>query len=255
MARALFDVSGKTVVVTGGSRGIGAMIAEGFVSAGAAVVITARKEAELAATAERLGQIGRCDALPADLSTPEGRAAFADGVAALHERVEVLVNNAGATWGAPLDEFPDSGWEKVLSVNLTAPFDLTKRFLPLLREAATAEDPARVIMIGSVDGLRVPVAESYPYSATKAGIHMLTRHLARRLGPEHITVNAIAPGPFHSKMTAFVLDEHSDQVAATLPLGRIGTPEDMAGTTIFLSSRAGSYITGTVLPVDGGHRA
>ena len=169
--------------------------------------------------------------------------------------MHVLVNNAGASWGAPLDEFPESGWDKVVDLNLKAPFDLTRRMLELMRSAATAADPARVIMIGSVDGLRVPAVESYPYSASKAGVHMLTRHLARRLGGEHVTVNAIAPGPFRSKMTAFMLDEHSDEVAAGLPLGRIGEPDDMAGAAIYLSSRAGAYVTGAVIPVDGGYAA
>ena len=251
----LFSVAGKAVVVTGGSRGIGAMIAEGFVRSGARVIITARKAEACDATAERLSAHGTCVSIPADLSSEEGRAAFAAAVAEREPALHVLVNNAGATWGAPLDEFPASGWDKVMNVNLGAPFALTQLLLPQLRAAASAEDPARIVNIASVDGMRVPQMESYSYSASKAGLIMLTRHLALRLAGEHITVNAIAPGPFPSKMIAFLLDEHADEVAATVPLGRIGEPEDMAGTALFLSSRAGSYLTGAVIPVDGGIRA
>ena len=157
--------------------------------------------------------------------------------------------------GRAADEFPESGWDKVLDVNLKGLFELTRLLLPALREGVRDGDPARVINIGSIDGLRVPPMENYSYSAAKAGVHMLTRHLSRRLGPERITVNAIAPGPFPSKMTAFMLDEHADDVAATVPLGRIGEPEDMAGTALFLASRAGAYVNGAVLPVDGGIQA
>ncbi|MFI6484055.1 SDR family oxidoreductase [Nonomuraea sp. NPDC050663] len=243
----LFNVSGKTVVVTGGSRGIGRMVAQGFADAGAAVFISARKSAEVTAAAEEIG----CTGVVADLSTPEGIATL---VEALPERVDVLVNNAGATWGAPLEEFPESAFDKLWNINVKGVFFLTQQLLPNLRKAASAEDPARVINVGSVDGIRVPALESYPYSATKAGVHMLTRHLARQLASEHITVNAIAPGPFESKMMAFALDDPGTRraIAGSVPLGRIGSPEDMAGTAIFLASRAGAYLTGTVIPVDGG---
>lgn len=243
----LFSVEGKNVVVTGGSRGIGRMIAAGFVEAGAKVYISARKAAEVGKTAAELG----CEAVPADLSTPEGIAALA---AILPERVDVLVNNAGATWGAPLEEYPEHAFDKLWGINVKGVFYLTQKLLPRLRVAASADDPARVINIGSIDGLRVPSMENYAYSAAKAGVHMLTRHLARQLAPEHITVNAIAPGPFESKMMAFALNDPAtrDLVAGSVPLGRIGRPDDMAGAAIFLASRAGAYLTGTIIPVDGG---
>lgn len=246
----LFSVEGKTVVVTGGSRGIGRMIASGFVDAGATVYISSRKAAEVGKTAAELG----CTAIPADLSTREGVSTLFEAVAQRETRLDVLVNNAGATWGAPLEEYPEHAFDKLWGINVKGVFHLTQRFLPLLRAAASPENPARVINIGSVDGLRVPAMESYAYSAAKAAVHMLTRHLSQRLAGESITVNAIAPGPFESKMMAFALDDPAmrEAVVSHVPLGRIGSPEDMAGTAIFLSSRAGAYLTGTVIPVDGG---
>jgi NAD(P)-dependent dehydrogenase (short-subunit alcohol dehydrogenase family) len=251
----LFSVEGKAVVVTGGSRGIGRMIAEGFVSAGARVIITARKAEASDETARELSELGEIVSIPGDLSTTEGRHAFAQAVHEREPALHVLVNNAGANWGAPLEEYPESGWDKVHELNVKGLFELTRLLLPTLRASATAPDPARVINIGSIDGIRVPTFDNFAYSASKAAVHMITRHVARRLAGEHITVNAIAPGPFPSKMMAFVLDEHEEEVAAGVPLGRIGQPEDMAGTAIFLSSRAGAYLTGTVIPVDGGIQA
>lgn len=250
----LFDVSGKTALVTGGSRGIGFMIAQGLLRAGATVFISSRKADELEAAAEQLRQDGQCEAIPADVSSPEGARALGEAVRSRADTLGILVNNAGATWGAPLEEFPGSGWDRALHTNLEGVFHLTVSLLPALRAAASESDPARVVNIGSVDGIRVPVMESYSYSASKAAVHMLTRHLAKRLAPEHITVNAIAPGPFESKMMAFMLrDEESRQaVEAMVPLGRIGRPDDAAGLTIFLCSRAGSYLTGAVIPLDGG---
>jgi len=250
----LFDISGKAALVTGGSRGIGEMIARGLVQAGARVLVASRKTAELEATAERLREHGECEAITSDLSSPEGAAELA---ASVHERfptLHILVNNAGATWGAPLDEFPASGWDRVLHTNVEGVFHLTTALLPALRSAAAAEDPARVINIGSIDGLRPPVMDNYSYSASKAAVHMLTRHLAKRLAAENITVNAIAPGPFQSKMTAFMLDqpESRSQVEQLVPLRRIGRPDDVVGLTVMLASRAGSYLTGTVIPLDGG---
>jgi NAD(P)-dependent dehydrogenase (short-subunit alcohol dehydrogenase family) len=248
----LFSVKGKVAVVSGGSRGIGAMIARGFVEAGAKVYISARKAAECAATAEELSKNGTCIAIPADLSTEAGCRAVADAVAARETALDILVNNAGANWGAPLAEFPDSGWDKVLALNVKGVFNLTRALVPLLEKGAKPGDPARIINIGSIDGLRVPMLETYSYSASKAAVHHLTRVLAVQLAPRGITVNAVAPGPFESKMMAATLDRFRDAIVATCPLGRIGEPEDMAGVAIYLASRAGAYVTGVVIPVDGG---
>lgn len=243
----LFSIAGKTALVTGGSRGIGRMIAAGFAEAGATVYISSRKAEDLEATAAELS----ATALPANLSTEEGCRGLAEEIAARHDRLDILVNNAGATWGAPLDEHDEAAFERVLALNVKGVFHLTKFLTPLLRAAGTAEEPARVINIGSIDGLRVPAMETFSYSASKAAVHQLTRHLARTLAPS-VTVNAIAPGPFESKMMAATLAAFGDQIAASAPLKRIGRPSDMAGAAIFLASRAGAYVTGAVLPVDGG---
>ncbi len=248
----LFGIAGKVAVVTGGSRGIGRMIAEGYVRSGARVYITARKAEACEATAAELSEVGECVALPGDLSTEAGCNAFAAEVAGREERLDILVNNAGATWGAPLTEYPDDAWDKVLGVNVKGVFHLTRALLPQLRAAASPESPARVINVGSIDGIQVPMLETYAYSASKAAVHQLTRHLAKRLASEHVTVNAIAPGPFPSKMMAATLEHFSDEIIAGCPLGRIGVPGDMAGVAIYLASRAGSYVTGAVVPVDGG---
>ncbi|WP_205697866.1 SDR family oxidoreductase [Conexibacter sp. SYSU D00693] len=250
----LFDVRGKVALVTGGSRGIGLMMADALVRAGAEVIISSRKADDCARAVEGLAQHGRATAIPADVSTPEGARELAAAVGERTERLHLLFNNAGATWGAPIEEFPPAGFDKVLDLNVKGVFHLTVALLDRLRAAATPQDPARVVNVGSVDGLRVPAMESYSYSASKAAVHMLTRHLAKRLAGEAITVNAIAPGPFESKMTAFMLQDEAsrDAVASTVPLGRIGTPDDIAGVTLLLSSRAGAYLTGVVLPVDGG---
>lgn len=250
----LFDVSGKVAVVTGGSRGIGEMIAEGLVSNGVRVYITARKAAACDATAERLSTIGECISVPADLSTEEGVRTVSEAVAEREDKLHILVNNAGAAWGAPIDEFPEAGFDKVLDVNVKAPFMLTQSLLPLLRAAASVEDPARVIMTGSIDGIRVPLGDNFSYSASKAGIHMLARHMAHFMNDDNITVNCIAPGPFESKMMGYLLDDPKTRagIEASVPMRRIGRPEDMAGAVLFLASRAGSYLTGAVIPVDGG---
>jgi NAD(P)-dependent dehydrogenase (short-subunit alcohol dehydrogenase family) len=250
----LFDVSGKTALVTGGSRGIGLMIARGLVQAGARVIVSSRKSADVEAAAKELAVLGDCHAIPADISTYEGAHALAAATREHFPSLDILVNNAGAGWGAPLEEFPASGWDKVTHTNVEGVFHLTVALLAALRAAADREDPARVINIGSIDGLRTPSLENYSYSASKAAVHMLTRHLAKRLASEHITVNAIAPGPFQSKMTAFMLDDPDsrEMVEQLVPLGRIGRPDDVAGLTLFLCSRAGAYMTGTVIPLDGG---
>ncbi|HEY2575610.1 MAG TPA: SDR family oxidoreductase [Streptosporangiaceae bacterium] len=248
----LFDLTGKTAVVTGGTRGIGLMIARGLLQAGARVYISSRKPEGCAAAEQELSQYGRVAAIPADLSTEAECLRLASEVGQREQSLNVLVNNAGATWGAPIEEFPAAAWDKVTDLNLKAPFYLTRAFLPLLEEAGTRDDPARVINIGSIDGLRVPPLQTYAYSATKAGLHHMTRVLARELGPRHVTVNAVAPGPFESKMMAATLEAFGEAIAEAAPLRRIGRPDDMAGVAIYLASRAGAYVTGAVIPVDGG---
>jgi NAD(P)-dependent dehydrogenase (short-subunit alcohol dehydrogenase family) len=247
----LFSIAGKTALVTGGSRGIGLMIARGYVEAGARVYISSRKADVLDEVAAELSKVGECHAIAADLSSEAECRRLAEAIAARESTLDILVNNAGATWGAPLEQFDEAAWERALALNVEGVFHLTKFLLPLLEEAGTADDPARVITIGSIDGIRVPLMENYSYSASKAAVHMLTRHLAKRLAPE-ITVNAIAPGPFESKMMAATLEAFGEQIAAGTPLKRIGRPDDMAGAAIYLASRAGAYLTGAVIPVDGG---
>ena len=236
----LFDVSGKVVLVTGGSRGIGEMIARGFVDAGAKVYISSRKADVCEALAAELSANGgTCIALPADLSTEAEcqRLAFELG--------------QRETWGAPMAETDETAFERVLALNVKGVFHLTKFLRPMLDKAGTAEAPARVINIGSIDGIHVPIMETFAYSTSKAAVHQLTRHMAKSMAPK-VTVNAIAPGPFESKMMKATLDAFGDSIAAGAPMKRIGRPSDMAGTAIFLASPAASYITGVILPVDGG---
>jgi NAD(P)-dependent dehydrogenase (short-subunit alcohol dehydrogenase family) len=248
----LFDIAGKTALVTGGSRGIGLMIARGYVEAGAQVYISSRKADVCDEVAAELSKIGTCMSIPADLSRDGECERLAAAVAQREPRLDILVNNAGASWGAPLADYPAEAWDKVMTLNAKSPFLLTRALVPALEAAGTADDPARVINIGSIDAIQVPLLETYAYSTSKAAVHQLTRHLARQLGPRNITVNAIAPGPFESKMMAATLRDFGDSIARSSPLGRIGRPDDMAGVAIYLASRAGAYVTGAVIPVDGG---
>ncbi len=248
---ALFDLSGRHVLVTGATQGIGEMLARGFHAAGATVHLSARTAADCDALVAELGE--RATALPADVSDAEGCTELARTLGERTDRLDVLVNNAGTSWGAPLEEYPDGAWDKVLGLNLKSPFNLSVACLPLLRAAATPQSPARIINVGSVDGMSVPRWESYAYSSSKAAIHHLTRHLAHRLAPEHVTVNAIAYGVFPSRMTRFAFEAEGDEIVAAIPLGRSGLPEDAVGVAVLLASRAGAWMTGTVIPVDGGY--
>jgi len=248
----LFSIKDKVALVTGGSRGIGLMIARGYVEAGARVYVSSRKKDSCERVAAELSKIGTCIPMPADCGTQAGCEGLARAVAERESKLHILVNNAGANWGAPLAEYPDDAWDKVLALNVKAIFHLTRACLPLLKAAASPADPARVINIGSIDGLRVPLLETYAYSASKAAVHHLTRALAIRLAPDSITVNAVAPGPFESKMMHETLERFRDAIVGSCPLGRIGEPEDMQGVAIYLASRAGAYVTGAVVPVDGG---
>lgn len=251
----LFDVSGRTALVTGASIGIGAMIAEGLVRAGARVWICSRKAEDISARAEELGRFGECHGIAADLSSQAGIDGLAEALGAATSSLDILVNNAGTSWAAPLESYPRAGFEKVVNLNLVAPFMLTQRLLPLLTSAASKDNPARIVNIASIDGTRPPELDSFAYSASKSGMIMLTRHLAKRLAADSITVNAIAPGIFESKMTAFWFDEcHPAHVPLpTIPLAnRPGDAEDIAGAVIYLCSRAGRHVTGVTLPVSGG---
>ena len=246
----MFSLQGRSALITGGSRGIGRMIAEGFLRQGARVYISARKAEACDATAKELSAIGHCVSLPGDVSTLEGVQQLVAALQQHEQTLDILVNNAGAAWGAPYDEFPESGWDKVVDLNLKAPFFLTQALTPMLRAAAT-DHLAKVIHIASIDGVSVNPQETYSYAASKAGLIHLTRRMALKLAPERIAVSAIAPGAFASTMNKDARD-HADEVSRRIPLGRIGTPEDMAGAAIFLASRAGDYVVGSTLIVDGG---
>ena len=235
----LFSLKGRSALITGGSRGIGRMIAEGFLRAGARVYISARKADACDATAAELSVIGPCVSLPADVSTQGGVQQLVAAYQQHEKSLDILVNNAGAAWGAPYEEFPESGWDKVVDLNLKAPFFLTQALTPLLKRAAT-DHLAKVIHIASIDGVSVNPQETYSYAASKAGLIHLTRRMALKLAPERIAVSAIAPGAFASTMNKDARD-HGDEVAQRIPLGRIGTPEDMAGAAIYLASRATTW--------------
>ncbi|MBI5264481.1 MAG: SDR family oxidoreductase [Bradyrhizobium sp.] len=254
MFKDLFSLKGRVALVTGGSRGIGRMIAAGFLAQGAArVYITARKAPACEATAKELSAEhgGECIALPIDISSLAGVEMLAGEIMKREPKLDILVNNAGAAWGADFDEFPESGWDKVMNLNVKSPFFLTKALAGLLRAAASAERPAKVINIASIDGIFVNPLETYSYAASKAGLIHLTRRMAVKLIPDHVVVTAIAPGPFASDMNRAARD-HADGVAAKVPAGRVGNDEDMAGAAIYLASRAGDYVVGATLTVDGG---
>jgi NAD(P)-dependent dehydrogenase (short-subunit alcohol dehydrogenase family) len=249
----LFNVVGKTVLITGGSRGIGRSIAEGFVKAGAQVYICARNAEVADQAAQELSEHGECHAMTANLASVEGCRTFAAEFAERVDRLDVLINNAGAIWAETLTDYPESGWDKVFDVNTKGPFFLIQALLPLIEAAAVPQDPARIINVGSINAIRVPDHETYAYSASKAAVHQLSRHLAKQLAPKSVTVNVIAPGMFESKMLKATLKEKgADVVLGPVPLKRFAGPSDMAGAAIFLASPAAAYVTGVILPVDGG---
>ncbi len=251
------DLKGKVALVTGGSRGLGEFIAEALVKAGAKVYVSSRKAEVCDATARELSQYGECISLPLDLASMSGVDALAAGIAGRETKLDILVNNAGATWGAPLDDFPESGWDRVVDLNVKSVFFLTQKLLPLLRAAAKACDPARVINIGSIAGTHVGGGDNYSYKVSKAAVHHLTRDLAGRLGREGILVNAIAPGPFETKMMEFALrdPESKRRIEQSIPLGRVGVAADIAGVALFLCAPESAYLTGAVIPLDGGSAA
>ena len=247
----LFSLEGRVAVITGGSRGIGRMIARGFLEYGAKVYITARKAEACDAAAAELSSLGPCVSLPHDLSSLDGCRAFAGALGERERGIHALVNNAGAAWAADFDEFPENGWDKVMNLNLKSPFFLTQMLHPMLKAAASEARPAKVINIASIDGIKLNPLETYSYHASKAALIYLTRRIAARLVQDHIVVNAIAPGPFASDMNRAARDR-PDLVAARTPLRRIGRDEDMAGAAIYLASRAGDYVVGETIAVDGG---
>lgn len=252
----LFNVSGKVALVTGGSSGLGYMIAAGLLQGGVRVYIASRKADRCQAAAEELGLLGECIALAADVTVPEQRQALAAELTAREPGgLSILVNNAGANWGAEIADYPDAAFDKVMSTNVNAVFALTRDLLPMLKAAASKEDPARVVNIGSMDGLQVPIVQRVPtfaYSASKAALHHLTRALAVDLAADRITVNAVAPGFFPSKMTDYVIEKYRRDIEDDCPLGRLGQAEEIIGAVLYLCARSGAYTTGVVMPVDGG---
>jgi NAD(P)-dependent dehydrogenase (short-subunit alcohol dehydrogenase family) len=246
----LFGLQGKVALITGGSRGIGAMFVEGFLAAGCErIYISARKGPQIAAAVEKFGD--RVIGIPGDVSTVEGCKALAAEIAKREDKLDILINNAGAAWGAPFEEFPEAGWDKVMDVNVKGPFFLTQALFPLLKAAGTPDRPAKVVNVGSIDGMRLNPWDTWSYHASKSSILYLTKRMAATLVKDNIIVTAIAPGAFESEMNRAARD-HGDEVAKGIPARRIGTPEDMAAAAIYLCSRAGDYVIGETLTVDGG---
>lgn len=251
----LFSLAGKTVLVTGGAKGIGHMIAQSLVKAGATVYIASRSTEDCARVAKELSAYGVCRAIPADLSTMEGIHALVDKITTKENSLDVLVNNSGKTWGASLEEYPESAWDSVMTLNVKSPFYLVQKLLPLLEKSATADDPARIINIGSISALTSETLNAYAYVASKAAIHQLTRALARDLVLRHINVNAIAPGFFPSKMTRHYLDDGAlkEQLSMDIPMRRMGRPDEIGALAIYLASSASAFMTGNILALDGGY--
>lgn len=249
----LFSVANKSVLITGGSRGIGLSIAEGYVRAGARVYICGRSAEACDAAAKELRRFGNCTALPCDVASADGRASLVKALRKHEDSLDILINNAGALWAAPLDEYPEAGWQKVYDLNVKATFFLIQALLPMLEVNATAQDPGRIVNIGSANAMRIPTYETYAYASSKAAVHHLTRHLAGQLAPRFITANVIAPGRFPSKMqAATIARDGEDEIVGPIPLKRLGSDLDISAAAIYLTSRAGAYLTGAVIPVDGG---
>jgi NAD(P)-dependent dehydrogenase (short-subunit alcohol dehydrogenase family) len=251
----IFDISGKTALVTGGTSGIGLMIATALVKRGVRTWITGRDQAQGDAVAAQLARGGQCAALAADLAEANGPARLAAGFARREAALHILINNAGASERGTIDTLSVADWDMVMDVNLRAPFFLVQQLLPQLRAAATAADPARIINVGSIGGAHIPNWEAFPYGASKAGLHHLTRALTKRLGREHIIANAIAPGPFPSRLTDTASDTVKKSVQTYVPLGRAGEPQDIEGLVVFLAARASNYVNGVTIPLDGGYLA
>ena len=252
--KSLFDVSGKVAVVSGGSSGIGAMMARGLLENGAKVYITARKVGQLEEMAAELSQYGECIGIPCDLSSVEEIERLVADISKRESKIDILINNAGANWSAPIEDFPEGGWDKVMDINLKSIFFATQKFIPLLKAGGTVDDPSRVVNTASINGIRNSGMPTYAYTASKSAVIQLTQHLATDLSGYNINVNAIAPGLFPSKMTKQIVENEqmTDMVISQIPRGRMGTPEDIAGTAIFLCSRASAWMIGQTLTLDGG---
>ena len=250
----LFKIKGKTAVITGGSSGIGAMIADGFVQNGAKIYICSRKKDALVEMSEKLSSLGECISIQSDLSNIDGINRLFKEIETREEKIDILINNAGTAWATPVDDFPEKGWDKVMDINLKSVFFLIQKFLPLLRRSGKKTDPARVVNIASINGITHPLLPTYSYSSSKSALIQLTRHLGADLAKDNININAIAPGYFPSKMTSHIAsNEHlSAEVLKRIPIKRMGSPEDIAGTAIYLCSRASSWVCGQTIVVDGG---